>query len=208
MGLQRSSGLVGHWKFNEQSGIIANDSSRYKNTGTLIGPVWADKGIKCKDNYVNCGHNNSINNLTNYSISVWFKVNTLIWYESPPTLVSQSWFLGYKDNGLPWFYHNYDISPAYIALLNLIQTDTWYFQVVTLETGVPKMYLNTIEQSYGFFQNGAGNQSHNTSLDLKIGGSGGSPNFDGIIGDVCIWNRVLNTAEIKQYYDSTKHKYI
>ncbi len=42
-----SSGLVGHWKFNEKSGITANDSSRYKNTGTLTGathlPVWAEK---------------------------------------------------------------------------------------------------------------------------------------------------------------------
>ncbi|HUV63238.1 MAG TPA: hypothetical protein VMW24_05025, partial [Sedimentisphaerales bacterium] len=33
--------LVGHWKFDEASGTVANDSSGYGNNGTLQnGPIW------------------------------------------------------------------------------------------------------------------------------------------------------------------------
>jgi hypothetical protein len=36
-----TTGLVGHWKFDEGSGITAGDSSGNNNTGTLTnGPTW------------------------------------------------------------------------------------------------------------------------------------------------------------------------
>jgi hypothetical protein len=39
------SGLIGYWKLNEGSGIIAHDSTANNNTGTLYGnPVWFTSG--------------------------------------------------------------------------------------------------------------------------------------------------------------------
>jgi hypothetical protein len=34
--------LVGHWAFNEGTGLAAYDSTRYSNHGTLHGPAWTD----------------------------------------------------------------------------------------------------------------------------------------------------------------------
>lgn len=39
-----TTGLVGHWKFDEGAGTTANDSSGNNNTGTLSGAVWTIQG--------------------------------------------------------------------------------------------------------------------------------------------------------------------
>lgn len=36
-----TSGLVGHWKFDENGGVVANDTSGNGRTGTIAGPSWA-----------------------------------------------------------------------------------------------------------------------------------------------------------------------
>jgi hypothetical protein len=58
-----TSGLVGHWTFNEGSGTVAGDSSGLWNTGTLInGPVWSTGKIggaldfDGSDDYISTGN--------------------------------------------------------------------------------------------------------------------------------------------------------
>lgn len=41
-GIDISSGVVGHWRFDEADGLVANDSSGNDNHGTLVnGPAWS-----------------------------------------------------------------------------------------------------------------------------------------------------------------------
>ena len=74
-----STGLVGHWTFDEGSGISAIDSSGNNNTGTLInGPSWTSGKVGSGalqfdgvDDNLNIGSASSLNLSNNYSINFW-----------------------------------------------------------------------------------------------------------------------------------------
>lgn len=85
-----TTGLVGHWKFDEGSGTTAADSSGNNNTGTLInGPTWTLAPSNGGDGkiggavsfdgitqYVNSGSNTILDNLPALSFSAWINPST------------------------------------------------------------------------------------------------------------------------------------
>src|SRR3989338_2141929 len=80
-----TTGLVGHWKFDEGTGLSAVDSSGNNNTGTLVnGPTWTTGKIGGAlnfdgvDDYVNMGIGSateSIGGGSAVSVSLWIKIN-------------------------------------------------------------------------------------------------------------------------------------
>ena len=79
-----TTGLVGHWNFDEGAGTTASDSSGNGNTGTLTnGPVWTTGKINGALNFDGVDDNvsipwNSSLDLPNNGgvISVWFKLDS------------------------------------------------------------------------------------------------------------------------------------
>ncbi len=78
-----TTGLVGHWKLNEASGLTAIDSSGSGNNGTLVnmtGNEWTAgilNGALVLDginNYVDCGNNQSLQLTGEATISAWVKM--------------------------------------------------------------------------------------------------------------------------------------
>ena len=216
MRLQRSTGLVGHWKFNEKSGIIANDSSRYKNTGTLIGathlPVWAEKGIKFDgvDDYVNAGNDASLGfdgNIHSYTISFWVKATTVA---ANSRVISKAGAAQYpfrltgSATNLQAVVYDGTVFPS-INYGN-VWDGTWKHIVLTVDRTNLTGYINGIGLTPT--ANTVANTTAN-SINVLIGIQYNYINpFNGSIDEVRIYNRALSAAEIKQYYDSTKHKYI
>jgi len=213
--MSMDAGLVGWWRFNEKSGIIANDSSRYRNTGTLIGatlPVWAEKGIKFDgvNDYVNVGNAASLNITSAITIEAWVKRSATGVQHS----IVEKYDLGSINGYLLRIQSNDKIlvgildasGLTYTSSVATISTGIWYHLVYVFSPGTNKIYINGNLDNSGV-QNKVPTAGTTT---LKIGASGGNPitPFNGSIDEVRIYNRALSAAEIKQNYEATKHKYI
>jgi len=212
--MSMDAGLVGHWKFNEKSGITANDSSRYRNIGTLIGathlPVWSDKGIKFDgvDDYVDAGNNPSLNITNAITVEAWFKKSGNVAYMA---LIAKGTYG--SDVNIPYQIRwNGDVTALvfYISNGTTIEgisvgvTDANWHQVVGVVTETKvRLFLDGILKAE--IDRTIGNISTTTNV-LNIGK--GYACFNGSIDEVRIYNRSLSANEIKRNYEATKHNYI
>jgi len=70
--------LVGWWKLDETSGLIAHDSSGYDNHGTLHGdPQWTGRGLEFDGDgdYVDCGDSPSLNSAGSVTVMGWIRLD-------------------------------------------------------------------------------------------------------------------------------------
>lgn len=210
-----TNGLVNWWKFDENSGLTAADSSDAAN-GTLSGaskPTWIPGIINSATNFN--GTSSFIQLATNtsagtgaFSVTCWVKTGA-----SGGTIIYDS------DNDSSagfWFIVNV------VTIVNIVGTVadliaetgpnpiinvgewthvafTWtgdltdYTSVIT--------YINAVQYDQnGPSSNGSGNHGSNTTTDRWIGQSNGASFFDGGIDDLRIYNRVLTPAEISMIY--------
>ncbi len=213
MRLQRSSGLVGHWKFNEKSGIIANDCSRYRNTGTLTGathlPEWGEKGIvfvRNVDNRVGAGNAASLNLVSNFTYMAWIK----------PVSADSGYIIAKRS----------DVGSGYTVLVSsgvfqvvdgnsAFKTLTGTSYILNSWTHIAVVINDTGTSATGYSNGKIGTPVIITQFanvptqNLFIGSrSGGSLPFNGSIDEVRIYNRALSADEIKRHYNSIKHNYI
>jgi len=226
MRLQRSTSLVGHWKFNEKSGIIANDSSRYRNTGTLTGashlPIWSDKGIKFDgvDDYVNAGSGFYMGNST-MTISSWIYTPTTFEYNitTDKTIFARNnadisaTYNGYK---LGWYKHGgvrfraYNDPTGYDVQTSASLSAGWHHIVGVRNSSNMLLYVDGISYIGSAISDaviiGGGTYPYPTIGAIRHFGIANP--FLGSIDEVRIYNRALSAAEIKRNYEATKHNYI
>jgi len=218
MRLQRSTGLVGHWKFNEKSGITANDSSRYRNTGTLTGashlPIWSDKGIKFDgvDDYVDAGNNASFTNLNQITISAWINPKSLHNGSNSKMFIGKfqadsDFYIGstYLADTININFNTNNGNFNYNSNTPLLM-NTWYLISVVYNGSTISIYRNGIIDITPQPMTGIVNALYKLYIGKITDGN--LYNWDGSIDEVRIYNRALSASEIKQYYDSTKHNYI
>ena len=224
--MSMDAGLVGHWKFNEKSGIIANDSSRYRNTGTLVGathlPVWSEKGIKFDgvDDYVNTGNNASLNITSEITIEAWVKTTQT----GEKAIV----FKSFNDNVAPNYGNLYrlilNVNVAQVLIINSNRTlyqvkgnvpindNNWHFVVGVFDSNINKLrlYVDGSQDGSDLTTTGIiGTSTQPVSIGANIAPGGSQVMlFNGSIDEVRIYNRALSANEIKRHYDSTKHNYI
>ena len=226
------SGLVGYWKFQEGSGIIAADSSENTNNGDLTNfdcttldcdaeSGWVSSGKKGKalsfdgvDDYTSMSHDDSIDFTTNedFSVSVWY-------VRRPDAITNQrllskgggsSFQVGYNffvaDTRITWGVSNGggggDGVDRILVSSGNIHETGTWIHVVGIREG----------GSISIYTNGVlrdsdssftGNPS-NTGQDLHIGkrSDGNSLHFTGNIDEVMIYDRALSESEILALYKS------
>jgi hypothetical protein len=73
--VEAEEGLVGHWKFNEASGLYANESSGFGNTGRLMnGPSWTTQGELSFDGNDDAVEINTVNmDVNSGTVALWVK---------------------------------------------------------------------------------------------------------------------------------------
>ncbi len=218
-----TSGLVGWWPFNGN----ANDESGNSNNGTVNGAnLDTDRFGNLNQCYSFDGISNNIriaNSLlpatqTSYSISLWakpFLFNTNyseIMCDRGSTDYSHKYRITMADNGASLqpgtFYclmgdgigetHCYDTT-----FLNL---NTWIHYVVTFDSADSKMktYKNGILVDENFSTgvgSGYPNQSNSTYIGQSISPAGFDYGFNGLIDDIGMWNRVLDSTEINNLFN-------
>ena len=198
---------AGYWKFDEDKGKVAKDSSPNANDGEIIGGTWI------KDDKVSALQFNGIDNHVvsathglptgnkPRTMSVWVKTNggnaIIIGYGKPDQSQYSGLYLGGDGVFVMGFWSN-DCASGIV-----VNDGRWHHLIGTFDGETVKTYVD----------GKAGNTRQTTAetvvgTSLYIGQSGNSGAwFKGLINEVAIYDRALTEDEIKAYYDKTKDNY-
>jgi hypothetical protein len=204
------SAPVGEWKFEENTGSNAYDTSGNGNTGTwngtgshwTTGKIGAAGKFNGTDDYVDTGSGASLD-LTNIgTVEMWFKPTTAFSGAQP----SQKHLMA----GGPLYYYFSSSSSLLIYYLSdgiaSVHSDSgswgaeWYQVVITSDGTTLKMFINGVQQTT---TSGVGALTFfvNTG-NLTISKSG--PGFPGLIDQVRIFNYARTPAQIAYDYSRGK----
>jgi hypothetical protein len=208
----QSSGLVGHWRFDEGLGGTAADNSVTGAPGALQnGASWGAgaggggaAGLDGVDDYVQVGSHPALAVTSGLSVSAWLY----------PTGAGSLATLGgivvnregeyeiarFQDGTIQWALANQSpgwnwVNTGYVAPLN-----QWTHIAVTYENGLAKTYANgqLVHTHQGA---GAIGDIDATQNDFRIGGRQGIPqHFQGRLDEVRVYNRALTAAEAAALY--------
>ena len=219
-----TNGLVGYWPFNGN----ANDESGNGNNGLVNGAtLTTDRFGNNNSSYnfdgindlIRIPHQEILNLIGDYSISIWFKGN----YQN---LFNNNWILIAKrdDNGIccspnvpydvfiPFNNTNYGITAMAYANgnysysgppnTNSISLDQWQNLIITNSSDLLNFFING---QLIFSENLSSTLRAPNTSDLLIGSVNrelGAEWMNGKLDDIGIWNRALTQQEITNFYNS------
>lgn len=205
--LSLSDNLLGHWPFDEKSGLIAHDVSGQGHHATIQGRddvVWSDGQVEGAvyldgDNeYFFAGDSLSLNNI-DFSVSFWEKKvstgNTRHIVGHGFNSASKGLHLGYRNSNrmtFAFYSNDYDTDGTYT-------TSEWRHWTFTYDrsSGNRIMYLN------GEFlkSNVTGTPYNPTNNPLYLGANFNAGSVhEGYMDDIRIYNKVLTPDEISEIY--------
>jgi len=209
-----TAGLVGYWKFDENSGTAVQDFSTSAANGTWAGTGthWTTGKIRSAgdfngtDDLVSMGDVLDIIGTSGMTISAWVKVDTFKdWGMIADKLVTGGnyRFFTNADRSVEFGIRNtangYESVKTAAAVLNAGQ---WYHLVATFnDVNTGKIYINGNPNPSATKSNFTLVRG-NTTEALKFGRTNNnSVNFDGALDEIRIYNRVLSAVEITQLYN-------
>ena len=213
--------LVARWAFDEGSGTSAADSSGNGNTGTVAnGALWESgkvgSGALALDgtnDHVNAGSASSLDDLAQFSISFWAKADSA-GGGSLGRYISKN---SNSGGGSGWAVYNQLNRITFLANFsgtdlevqsgwNSLSTGAWTHWMITWDGSADAqnvhIYKNGVETGYNLKTNAVGSRVSDASRSVVIGGDGEATDryFDGAIDDVRIYNRVLASDVISDFY--------
>lgn len=215
-----SSGLVGHWKFDEATSTTATstyDASGNNNHGTLMSGVLRASstcqishclGFDGTNDYVSVGAPSSLSNLTAMTVSAWVKPNTdqtnifVSKHDNSITSTGED-FLLYMPSGGDVLRVITNTTTREIVTANSIVLDdgNWHFVAATYDGTNVLLYHNAVQVAAGSTSGTLGG-----TTDVRIGhesGLGAAYYMNGLIDEPRIYNRALSSDEINRLYGST-----
>jgi len=209
--IREIDGVVGSWHFDEGSGTTAYDTSGNDNDGTINGASWVDgkfgKGLNFDgtNDYVNVPDSDSLD-VTSITMSVWVyqKERSAPDYDRP-VAKDRAYEIGIRtDNGNISFAINNDVGWTWRTTDDVVPLNTWTFVAITYDsaTGEVKVYKNGV-LVHTFTESGNISASaYNLLIGVYHSSAGNFYGwFDGIIDEVGIYNRSLNSSEISDLYN-------
>ncbi len=207
-----SAAAVGEWYFNEEKGMLAEDSSGNGNNGTIIGATWVDgkKGSALSfdgiDDYVEIPHDALLSPNTALTIEAWVNpASNTVWQR----IVSKSYhpntdyslFRGDKNN-VGFSIKMGTVNRTVYSPADSVPIGTWTYVVGTYDGTRLRIYVN-------------GTQVNSLAISgkinvhaepLRIGGDPQGDFFKGMIDEVSIFNRALTAAEVLSRYEKALFK--
>ncbi|MBK9130640.1 MAG: LamG domain-containing protein [Gammaproteobacteria bacterium] len=197
---------IAHWTFDEQSGVVAEDTSGNGNTGTLIGDPAREAGrlggalsFDGVDDYVATTLIPFDPSIRDFTVALWFRVDAR---GSDEHLISQGDGSG---TGRGWLGN--DVSRGIYSFLGRVRTDTqfipelgqWHHAALTKSGTTVQIYVD--------------GQLKATNPDVKVEPADGTlflgsnktatlGHFNGALDDVRVYDEVLDAATIRALYDS------
>ncbi len=202
-----TNGLVGYWPFNGN----ANDESGNGNNGTVNGATLTTDRFGnangayhftlASSNYISTPGNNLPIGSSSSTMSIWFNATGYsnsgmsramlsygIWNSNKARYIGQR---GGSSNVLTYAQLFNDKNCTFNYSLN-----TWYNFVVTYDTGVVKMYINSnLIGTYTITGTATSQGNVYFGCHPSLGDF-----FDGNLDDAAIYNRALSQSEITQLY--------
>ncbi len=207
-----------YYKFDENSGTIANDATGNGNTATLNGAnIWTSSGkinsglqLDGSTNYVSTNYVGPLGSNAR-SVNIWFKgwttTERTIWnYGGAGTAGALDFEEGIGGNGNSIGFRTGGGAYGYWTT-SLTNDGLWHMLTVTYAAGglenTIKLYLDGVQQN-SLTDNFGGNTVNTTSGVLTMGDITGT----GISGldEFAVWGRSLTSAEVTQLYNSGSGK--
>ena len=204
--------LLGHWTFDDGSGVNATDSSGNENTGTVNGATWSGGTLNGAldfdgtDDYVDLGNLDIPGN--QLTISGWINADNfthLTDHDAP--IVSKAigtaeqsyfWMLSSikseSNTSLRFRLKTNDITTTLVGSSVVLTTNTWIHVAAVYDGSQMRLYQDGIEVG-SINKIGDINQDSNVPVWIGRNPSGHGP-FDGLIDDVQIHSRALSITEI------------
>jgi hypothetical protein len=203
-------GLVGLWRFDEGKGVLTADSSRNRNTATLVnGAAWTGGkwggglAFNGTDSEVLVPATPSLADLGPLSVSAWVKPRKL---KLGRVVAKENggrgrWMLIAGESGIAF---SKDFSVQELrreTIVNLLPLEQWTHLAVTwdgtAQVAQIHIYVNGIEAAYAKNQDGTGKKMSDAPIPLSLGNRGDlTRGFEGSIDEVRIYSRVLTGKEI------------
>lgn len=213
--------LVGYWKFDEDSGSIAQDSSGNNNYGTIYSATWT---ANCKSNYclsfdgvndyVDVTDNGGFDNMPQITVMAWFKLDQLASAKG-----EKEYVVAKKHNGTPYDSYYMRITTSNTIQFSLvnstqgqvsatsptaIQAGVWYFVACNYDGSSMKIYING-DLNAAAIQIGS---IFDSNYPFRIGADwSGGDRMNGTIDEVRVYNYALTENEIKALYSSAVKVY-
>lgn len=196
---------VGYWKFDEGSGLTANDSSLNSNVGALVnGPTWIAGRVNSAlnfdgvDDYVQVGVRPTLMFSNQLTLSAWIKPGASVF--GAHTILNQEgeYELAVHDGQIAWAIAN--ISPGWNWVFTgyVPPQGSWTHIALTYDGSTIRTYANGIQVHA---QAGSGNIiDASAEDDFRIGSRQCGicvEYFHGGIDEVRVYNRTLTPAEIQ-----------
>jgi len=222
-------GLVGYWKFNEDSGSTADDASSSENDGTIIGATWdvgpkveakvltavtddgddppTDSVLEFDASSVDCGNDSSLDITGNFTVSAWLKP---FYTQKFPTVLQsadghkEGYNLYLRDEVGKMFgaYYN-KAGTAYVALFGNYTPNEWVHVAYTWDGTEIRAYVDGQPATINF----TNTESIAHAFDgVKLGtGDMGNPDYYGQMRDVRVYGRQLSDSEIEDLTNLVGH---
>lgn len=211
-----TSGLVGWWKFDEGTGVVANDSSGQGNTGyTTNNPTWVtgvtgtSLNFNGNSQFVGIGNPSVLNITGNITVSAWiFRTNTTA---ATAEVVSKGYdgsktaFELFSDNTQSYkmTFQSYNGSTHGVTSVATNTLNVWEHWVGTWNGSVWTIYKN------GSFDNSNSDATgpQSTVREVEIAGiqtsaiTYGAQLWKGYLDDIRIHNRALSATEVWILYN-------
>ncbi|MDB6067149.1 MAG: type sorting protein [Pedosphaera sp.] len=197
------SGLVGYWKFDENSGITAADSSGNKNTGTLAsGPTWTAPGKvgtsaltfnSANQQFVTVSDSASLDGTNGLTICAW--VNAVNWTGNRRVLQK-----GNNDNQYRLLAENnvfkFDLSGVAALTTTLPSSGTWVHVAGTWNGSTMAIYYNGVLRTSISTTGTVATTTDALTIAAKNGSGAAGDYMLGSLDDVRVYNRALSPSEI------------
>lgn len=217
-------GLVGWWTFNEGSGTNAFDYSGNGNTGALINSPVRTNGViggalsfNGTSTYV-VANSSPVNPASNsFTISMWVNVKSFAYPEcgtcGPRVILCNldgintfQMIIGKSAGSTNSFGFAIEQSGTFYIqeiTADIYLTNTWYNIAFSFDenTHAVVVYVNGVSVPTTVFVGTYSGGTANGKLYLAVR-SDLVRYFNGLLDDVCIYNRVLTAAEVEQLYGS------
>ncbi len=203
------AGLVGHWKFDEVSGMSASDSSGTGRTGSVIGaPTWTTGAI---DNALQLDGTTKVtvtglaNSPRNVSLAAWANLTTADSGGAEVVSIGDCFALRLDEGAIAraFFYNGsttVDLTPS-----QTFAGSGWHHFAVV---------LNDDNNSFDLYIDGTLAASTTTTSSVSYSGRGSNTligshgngqtnrDFTGKLDDVRIYNRAICPAEVQTLFDA------
>jgi len=204
-------GLVACWHFDEGNKNIAYDSCG-NNNGFIYGATWTNgisrlalelDGI---NDYISIPESNSLDITGNITIEAWIYLHSMPWVAPLVSKGTNSSNYGYYlavgqyySNGCASFkLHSNDTKILWLDSSSPLEIEQWHYVAVVRAGNASKIYIDgSINNADTYFDDSI--QTNSLSLDFGTYNDY-SEFFHGILDEVSIYNRALNTSEIYNHY--------